>query len=280
MLRCLPALAFIFFFLSDATYAASAQTPVGADPSPLACPSVPDLPAGIEAAFAFNIPSREILHFISGLAALPAADQKGAFEAAVAAAATSQERDARAAIAGTCPTLDEIYGQVRAKFIVVNRWQLAELSDAKRFAAFSDVVDTAVAALAAGDALSPDLRRAALLPFGAFASPEPPAVPEIAAGCAQPDARAHVIVAVTPRYPPLAAAAATSGSVVVKISLTDTGDVRSATLWRETVGDKVGAADIIRAAILAAAASTYAPEVTKCKPIAGLYLFRVDYKRS
>ncbi len=271
-------LALIVFLLAQGGFAAAAPLPAVAVPSPAACPAVPEPSVALEDAFAFDLRSPEILHFISGLAALPAAEREGVFEAAVAAAATSQERDAEALIAGICPTLDAIYGQARAKFIVVNQWRLAGPSDGKRSADFAGVIDAAVLALAAGDALSPDVRRAALLPFGDAVPAEPPPVPAAAGGCGLPDSRAHVIVAVTPRYPPLAASAATTGSVTVKIALTDTGDVRSAKLYRETVGDRPGAAEIIRASILAAAASSYAPEVTKCRPIAGRYLFRVDYK--
>jgi hypothetical protein len=260
----------------------TAPLPAKADPSPAACPSVPDLPADVVAAFAFDIQSPEILHFTSGLAALATSDQKRVFDAAMKAAGTPQERDAETAVAATCPTLDGIYGKVRAMAIVVNVWEfegLAEIDD-KQFDELSAVFDTAVGALAAGDALSPDARRQALLPFaGTPVTSEIPAVPASAGGCAQPNSDAHTIKVVEAKYTPLAAVAATQGTVDVKVTLTETGDVRSAKVYRQTVGDRPGAADLIRASILAAGTSTYAPEVINCRPISGKYLFKIRYRR-
>jgi len=271
-------LAVILFLSAQACLSVSVPLPARADPSPAACPSVPDLPATVEAAFAVDIKSREILHFTSELAALAAPDQKSVFDAATKVAGTSQERDTETAVAATCPTLDGIYGNVRAMAVIVSRWQLREL-DAKRFAELSEVVETAVEALAAGDALSPDVRRQALLPFADTLPPTVPAVPASAEGCAQPHRDARPVTLVQAKYPALAASAGTQGMVEVKVSLTDTGDVRSAVLYHETLGDRLGGPELIRASVLAAGTSTYAPEVSDCRPKAGTYLFRVDFRR-
>ena len=273
-------LAVIVFAVAHGWLFASACRPALADSAPAACPSVPDLPADLEAAFAFDIRSPQVIHFTSALAALPPTEQKRVVAAALGAAETAPERDAEAAVAATCPTLDGFYGDIRAMFTIANRWQVPVLADPKRFGDISRVVDTAVEALAAGDGIPAAARRQALLPFGDGVRDEPPAVPAQAAGCAEPDVPANVIEAVQAHDPPLADVAATRGTVVVKVSLTETGDVRTATLYRETLGDRTGAGDLIRASILAAATSTYAPQISKCRPVAGAYLFRIDYTRA
>jgi hypothetical protein len=266
------------FLVAQGCLSMSAPLPAEADPSPAACPSVADSPATVEAAFAVDIRSREILHFTSALASLAVADQKRVFDSAMKVTGTPQEQVAETAVAATCPTLDAIYGKVRAMAVIVNRWQLREL-DVKRFGELSDVVETAVDALAAGDALSPDARRQALLPFADTLPPGVPAAPALADGCAQPHRDARPVTLVQAKYPGLAASAGTQGMVEVKVSLTNTGDVRSAVLYHETLGDRLGAPELIRASILAAGTSTYAPEVSDCRPKAGTYLFRVDYRR-
>jgi len=258
----------------------SAASPLSAKsaPSHAACPPVPDLSAGVVAAFAFDIQSPEILHFTSGLASLAAPDQKRVFDAAMKAAGTPQERDAETLVAATCPTLDGIYGNVRAMAVIVNRWQLPELDD-KQFDELSAVVEIAVEALAAGDTLSPDVRRQALLPFAGTVASEEPAVPAATQGCAEPNRDARAVNIAEATYPPTPAAAATHGQVVVKLTLTETGDVRSAALYRQTVGEGIGADELIESAILAAGTSTYTPEVINCRPNAGKFLFKVDFGR-
>jgi len=273
-----PLLAIFLSLVAQVSLSVTGSLPAAAEPSPAACPSVPDLPASVEAAYAVSIKSREILHFTSALAALAVPDQKRVFDAAMKATGTAQEQGAETAVAATCPTLDGIYGKVRAMAVIVNRWQIREL-DVKRFAEFSDVVDTAVEALAAGDALSPDALTQALLPFADALPSTDPAVPALAEGCAQPHRDARPVTLVQAKYPALAASAGTQGIVEVKVSLTNTGDVRSAVLYHETLGDRLGSAELIRASILAAGTSTYAPELSDCRPVAGKYLFRVDYRR-
>ncbi len=72
---------------------------------------------------------------------------------------------------------------------------------------------------------------------------------------------------VAAEYPALAVVAATQGTVQVKVSLTDAGDVRSVELYHDTLGDHPGSVELIRAS----------PEVSNCRPIAGTYLFQIDY---
>jgi hypothetical protein len=272
------ALVVIFVLVAQICLAVAAPLPAAADSSPAPCPSVPD-PAGVEAAFAFDIQSPEILRFTSGLASLAAPDQKRAFDAAMKAVGTPQEREAETAVAATCPTLDGIYGKVRAMAVIVNRWQLPELDD-KQFDELSDVVETAVEALAAGDALAPDVRGQALLPFADTLAPADQAVPPSTQRCAQPNQNARPVNLAEPTYPAISAALGTHGQVAVKVTLTETGDVRSAALYSQTVGDGTGAGELIESAILAAGTSTYAPEVINCRPIAGGYLFKVDFGRT
>lgn len=67
--------------------------------------------------------------------------------------------------------------------------------------------------------------------------------------------------------------------MAVKVSLSDSGDVRSARLFSDTLRRGVGSQDIARATILATVASTYTPEIKGCRPIAGVYLFEGEYVR-
>jgi hypothetical protein len=258
----------------------SAASPLSEKPgaSPAACPSASEVSPSVEAAFAFEIQSAEIIHFASGLASLAAPDQKRAFDAAMKAAGTPQERAAKTALAATCPTLDDIYGKVRAMAVVVNRWQLPELDDTQ-FDDLSAVVDTAVGALAAGTALSPDVRRQALLPFADIVAPAHAGVPAATQGCAEPNQDARPVNLADATYPDMPGAAATHGQVAVKVTITETGDVRSASLYSQTVGQGVGADELIEAAILAAGTSTYAPEIVDCRPVVRDYLFKVDFGR-
>ncbi len=260
-----------------------APSPTGASQASAApCPALPDLPNDFATAFAYDLRPPAILRFITALDALPARDQKRVFDEAVAAASSPGEAAAKSAIAATCPDLDEIYGQSRALYLVSNEWTLRELANAKRFSAFADVVDAAVSALKLGDALDPALRQAALAPFAdlpGLAAPSP--APEAAANepCAQADAPAHTVHLVTVSYPPVAAAAATSGTIKVKVHLDSFGYVRDASVFDSTAPARIGSDDLVRESILAAAATTYAPAIKACKQVAGTYLFRADFTR-
>jgi hypothetical protein len=159
----------------------------------------------------------------------------------------------------------------------VNLWQLGEFSDAARFQAFEGVLATAVAALSAKARLSPDDQGNALLPFIDLTVGSQPSPLPAAGTCARPHVSARDIHSVQPSYPSTATLNGTSGTVKVLVSLSDTGDVRSARAVPDSIVHGAGWPDIVRGSIFAAAASTYAPEIEHCVPVAGFYVFKAQY---
>ncbi len=249
--------------------------------SPDSCASaVPELPRDLPTAFAYDLDSPTILRFIASLAAVAPKDRKSVFESAVAAAPSAPQRDVAAAESAVCPTLDEIYGAARVSYLLVNGWQLKEFDDAKRFDVFSSVVSTAITALAMGDRLSPERRQNALLPFArALAEAVPSPTPSATGACAQPDSFARTRHVVEPVYPPMAVSGAIGGAVVIKVMLTETGDVRYVRVLRDTLNPGPGGDDVIKASLYSAAATTYWPGIEHCRPASGAYLFEADFHR-
>ena len=78
---------------------------------------------------------------------------------------------------------------------------------------------------------------------------------------------------VQPEYPLRARESGQVGTVQIKVSLSATGAVRSTSVYRSS-----GYEDLDQAALAAAKASTYAPEVVNCFPVDGSYLFRADFR--
>jgi periplasmic protein TonB len=103
----------------------------------------------------------------------------------------------------------------------------------------------------------------------ATAAPPPPPTPP---RCAQPHKDATTTRPVEPDYPDLARQQGAVGTVQVKVSLTPTGSVVSTSVYKSS-----GNALLDKAALAAARASSYAPEVEDCSPVAGTYLFRADF---
>jgi hypothetical protein len=109
-----------------------------------------------------------------------------------------------------------------------------------------------------GDELAVDQRQAALAPFAALAEIPEAARPQEngSGGCAQP---ARTIHSVPPPYPPMAGVSGTAGLV--------------------DDDDRPGVSDLVNAAILSAAASTYALEIRDCKGVKCTYVFAVIFNR-
>ncbi len=248
-------------------------------PSPIACPSVPDLPNDLQSAFAYDLESPAILHFISALATAPQADQKHIFDAASDAASSPREHAVETAVATLCPSLGAIYGTTRVILLISKQWTIRELFDAKRADAASQVIATAVSALSAENRLAPEQRASAMLPFGNLSVASPSPTSSESGVCSRPDAAARVVHTVQPEYPASAISAATEGTVLVKVALSAAGDVQYVRLYGDTLRSGIGSPDLVRATIIAAAASTYAPDVRHCAPIAGAYVFKVEYRR-
>jgi periplasmic protein TonB len=104
----------------------------------------------------------------------------------------------------------------------------------------------------------------------ATAPPAPTPTPRPA--CAVPNKDAVLTRGVEPEYPEIARQQGAVGTTQVKVTLTATGGVSAATVYKSS-----GNAALDNAAVAAARASSYAPETENCAPIAGSYLFRADF---
>jgi protein TonB len=107
----------------------------------------------------------------------------------------------------------------------------------------------------------------------ATAPPPPPTpTPTPRPQCAVPNKDATTTRAVEPEYPEMAKQQGVVGVTQVKVSLSATGSVQGVAVYKSS-----GNAALDQAALSAARASAYAPEVENCQPIAGSYLFRADF---
>jgi protein TonB len=77
---------------------------------------------------------------------------------------------------------------------------------------------------------------------------------------------------VDPDYPDMARQQGIEGTTQVKVSLDATGAITGATVYKSA-----GNIQLDNAAIAAAKASKYAPEIVNCVKTAGSYLFRADF---
>lgn len=258
---------------------AGAPLPPPATAAPHPCASTdPDLSGNFLKVYAYDLESPSLLSFLTALAALPANDQEPVFDAAVAAAGSRQERDAQAAVARLCPSADAVDATSRAAMLVSTEWDRAGNDDDKRADEFTAVLSTTVSALASGDALTPEERRWALLPFARLFPPETPsAAPAEPGTCSHPNVDARAIHLVQPDYPAFAGATRTSGTVQVVVALSETGSVRSVKLYNDTLGGRSGSEDVVEAAVRAAATTTYAPEIEDCVAVPSRFVFRCDF---
>lgn len=93
------------------------------------------------------------------------------------------------------------------------------------------------------------------------------------AACANPNVPAHVIQAVDPDYPDSAAQDHAFGTVLVAVTLSDSGAVLAT-----VVNKSSGNAALDEAALHAAQASQYAPDYVNCHPVGGTYIFRAIFE--
>lgn len=77
---------------------------------------------------------------------------------------------------------------------------------------------------------------------------------------------------VEPEYPSHARGLGQGGTVVIKVSLTATGAVRSVSIYKPS-----GFEELDQAGLAAARAATYTPEVVNCFTVDGTYLWRADW---
>ncbi len=105
---------------------------------------------------------------------------------------------------------------------------------------------------------------------------QPSAAPATAA-CTQPDSPPKSIHLITPAIPDVVNAAGTTGDVEVKIQLSWTGAIQSVRLFSDTLHNGPGFQDLMKATILALAASTYAPAIEACVPVGSELDFTMTY---
>jgi len=90
--------------------------------------------------------------------------------------------------------------------------------------------------------------------------------------CATPYRDATVTNAQMPDYPAIARRLGNTGTVVVIVGLSTAGAVSSASVLVSS-----GSPYLDAAALEAARKSRYAPQIFRCEPISGHYLFRADF---
>lgn len=104
-------------------------------------------------------------------------------------------------------------------------------------------------------------------------TPAPTPTPAPKPACAVPNADATTVQAVEPDYPDIARQQGAVGTAKVKVSLDAAGHVLEA-----SIAKSAGNAALDQAAVKAARASTFAPEVVNCVKTAGSYYFSADFQ--
>jgi TonB family protein len=105
----------------------------------------------------------------------------------------------------------------------------------------------------------------------AAGSPGPAGTPK--PSCASPNVPARTVQAVTADFPENARQAGATGTTEVKVSLLASGTVAGIAVYASS-----GNTQLDQAAERAARQSTYSAELRNCEPVAGEYLFRVDFQ--
>jgi len=96
------------------------------------------------------------------------------------------------------------------------------------------------------------------------------AQPELA--CAEPYAIAHTLRMTAANYPVDQRANGETGVVVIAVDLSPAGAIENTNIVSSTANDV-----LTQEALKAAKATTYAPELFRCQPVASTYLFRVGF---
>jgi TonB family protein len=92
--------------------------------------------------------------------------------------------------------------------------------------------------------------------------------------CATPHVDAAMTQAVPPVYPASARQQGATGTVLVKVTLDSTGAVVGTWVYRSSGNDALD-----DAALQAAQAGSYRPEINDCRPMGGSYIFHADFKK-
>lgn len=102
----------------------------------------------------------------------------------------------------------------------------------------------------------------------------PPVIPVEPSGpaCSDPNAQAKTLVAIAPDSASADVAAGSNVTAMIKVDLDENGRVLGVSVYAST-----GSLELDQAALRAARESTYAPETRDCRPVAGSYLFKVEF---
>ena len=111
---------------------------------------------------------------------------------------------------------------------------------------------------------------------GVYGAKGPPgdAVPSMppAPACSDPNSEATTIVAVSPDAPAGDSLPPSNVTAMIKVDLDANGNVTGVSVYASA-----GSPELDQAAMQAARESTYAPERRDCRPVAGSYLFKVEF---
>lgn len=91
--------------------------------------------------------------------------------------------------------------------------------------------------------------------------------------CWAPDRPAAVLTSAIPDYPEMARLQRAEGTALVQVNIAASGRLENATIARST-----GNEHLDREALRAVLASRFAPAVAGCQPIAGRYLYEVEFR--
>ena len=113
----------------------------------------------------------------------------------------------------------------------------------------------------------------ALVPFVATtASGSAQTIDPNQGACERPNVAASTLVARLPEASTIAAPLHLTGTAFVQVDLDETGTILDATIAKSS-----GEYLLDQAALQAARASTFQPELRNCKPVPGAYLYVVDF---
>jgi TonB family protein len=108
-------------------------------------------------------------------------------------------------------------------------------------------------------------------PDGANGQTTEPSSPP-APACSDPNVEAKTTVAISPDQTSSGFAAGTNVTAMIKVDLDATGRVTGVSVYGSS-----GSVELDNAAMQAARESSYAPEMRDCQPVAGSYLFKVEF---
>jgi hypothetical protein len=238
--------------------------------------SLPANELGLRDAFAHPVQDVPTLRFLALIYNSTPEQQRKSFALAKKEVDPRTLEALKATVDKTCAGDEISYRAARAEILLLSSWKQIATGD-QNFANLQDSLLVAIASLAVRGSLSADSIDAALSPFGTNLAVLSASGAPSASGCV-PDSDAKVLKTTQPEFPLLAVAKRATGAVRVVVTLNDQGLVENASVYDAPDGDQ-GAVDAFQdSSVLAAASSTYAPEIEKCKPVRSVAIFRAEYE--